>query len=139
MPAQTPSQKEQSVVTGRCLCGGVRFVVELPTLWSAHCHCTLCQRAHGAPLVTWVGVDCGSFSLTGDNPVRWYESSEDSRRGFCADCGSTLFFSSDRWPGEIHIVRTAFEQAIDREPSGHVFFESHAPWFPFEDALERRD
>ena len=24
---------------GSCLCGGVRFVVTAPFLWSAHCHC----------------------------------------------------------------------------------------------------
>ncbi|MGE5337814.1 MAG: GFA family protein, partial [Gemmatimonadota bacterium] len=42
---------------GSCLCGAVGFEFELPPKWVAHCHCTQCQRAHGAAFVTWVGVD----------------------------------------------------------------------------------
>ncbi len=37
---------------GSCLCGELRFEYDEPSLWCAHCHCTLSQRAHGAPVVT---------------------------------------------------------------------------------------
>lgn len=40
------------VARGSCLCGAVRFRASLPCKWVAHCHCTCCRRAHGAPLVT---------------------------------------------------------------------------------------
>lgn len=123
---------------GACLCGELRFEYEPPSLWCAHCHCSLCQRAHGAPVVTWVGVAVPRFSLTADSTLRWYASSADSERGFCTACGSTLFFRSARWPGEIHIVRTNIEGNVDRVPEMHVHCESRAGWFPFQDALPRR-
>ena len=28
-------------VPGACLCGAVRFTITLPTLFCAHCHCTM--------------------------------------------------------------------------------------------------
>jgi hypothetical protein len=75
------------------------------------------------------------FSLTRDSALRWYRSSPDSERGFCSHCGSTLFFRSGRWPGEIHIARTNIDGGIDVEPSVHVHCESQANWFPFADSL----
>ena len=53
-----------AVVTGSCLCGAVSFEFELPTLFAGHCHCTMCQRAHGAGFVTWVGVREDGFRIT---------------------------------------------------------------------------
>jgi hypothetical protein len=40
---------------GGCLCGAVRYSIALPPQWVAHCHCSMCRRAHGAAFVTWVG------------------------------------------------------------------------------------
>ena len=123
--------------SGACQCGALRFEVTLPTRWALHCHCTLCRRTHGAPVVTWVGVENSRFTIVEDATLRWFASTPGAERGFCGRCGSTLFFRSERWPDEIHIVRTAFEGAIDREPSGNVHTTDRAHWFPFEDHLEQ--
>src|SRR4051794_3761233 len=89
---------------GACLCGAVTFSIALPPKWVAHCHCSMCRRAHGAPFVTWVGVASDAFTLT-RGEVQSYASSADATREFCARCGSPLFFRSKRWSGEVHIAR----------------------------------
>lgn len=127
-----------TVFRGSCLCTAVQFQYEGPSLWCAHCHCSLCQRAHGAPVVTWVGVAEEQFQLTANHTLRWYRSSADSERGFCSCCGSTLFFRSERWPGQMHIVRTNLDSSIDTAPSVHVHCESQADWFQFDDSLPRQ-
>lgn len=126
---------------GSCLCGDLRFEATLPSKWAAHCHCTLCQRAHGAPVVTWVGFEQGQVRI--DDPhqrLQWYESTPGAQRGFCRRCGSTLFFHSTRWAGELHIVRSNFDAPVDREPQVHVYHDSHAPWLVLgDDGLARKD
>ena len=122
-------------IEGSCLCGDVHFSYTPPSLWCGHCHCTLCQRAHGAPLVTWVGVSEDGFQFIQQQSLRWYASSDDSERGFCERCGTTLFFRSKRWPGEMHIVRTALPAEIDLKPQGHTHCDTRAAWFPFHDEL----
>jgi hypothetical protein len=123
---------------GGCLCGAVRFAVTPPTKWCAHCHCSLCRRAHGAGYVTWVGVPASQFRmLSGDEVLRDYASSPQALRGFCAACGTTLFFRSTRWPDEVHVARAAFDGPIDREPAAHVFYDERVPWAPVDDALPR--
>jgi hypothetical protein len=114
---------------GACLCGQVRFAITPPTKWCAHCHCTMCRRAHGAAFVTWIGVPEPQFDfVAGRDTVQWYASSPDSRRGFCRHCGSPLFFRSERWPGEIHVARAHIPGPIDREPEGHVHTDTKVPW-----------
>ncbi len=114
---------------GECLCGTVRYEIGAPTLFFAHCHCEYCRRAHGAAYVSWVGAAEDRFELTGgDDALRWFASSAQSRRGFCARCGTTLFFASTLCPGEIHVTRASLTGPIDREPQLHCFWDQRAPW-----------
>ena len=124
--------------TGRCLCGAVRFEVTPPTKWCAHCHCSLCRRAHGAAFVTWFGVERSSFELVaGSGDLFWYPSTPDARRGFCGRCGSTIFFESERWADEVHIALAHMDGPIDRAPKAHVFYDSHVEWAEPEEDLRR--
>lgn len=126
--------------SGSCLCGKVAFSVTLPTLWCAHCHCTRCQRAHGAAFVTWVGTDASGASITDlGAALRWWASDAGGERAFCGHCGSPMFFRSSRWPGELHIARALFNTPIDREPSGHAYYDTHVEWFTVADSLPRQE
>lgn len=123
-----------TTAAGTCFCKELRFSVELPSKWVAHCHCTMCRRAHGAAFVTWVGVDEGRVRI--DDPhgrLRWYTSSPGAERGFCSHCGSTLFFRSRRWAGELHIVLANFDDPVDRAPQSHAFWDAHVDWVKLAD------
>ena len=125
---------------GGCLCGAVRFEARPPSLFLAHCHCVYCRRAHGAAFVTWLGVREDRFRLlAGDAALRWYASSAASRRGFCAVCGSTLFFASTLCPGELHIARALLDGDPDLVPELHCFWDQHVDWATCGDTLPRYD
>lgn len=114
---------------GCCLCGAVRFAAALPSKWVAHCHCTMCRRAHGAAYVTWAGFEEGRLGIDdARGRLRWYASSAGAERGFCGDCGSTLFFRAERWPGEMHVVVANFQDPLDRAPQAHVFWDARVAW-----------
>ncbi len=123
---------------GACLCGALRFRIAAPTKWCAHCHCSLCQRAHGAAFGTWVGVAVEQFEILAGDTLIWFASTAEARRGFCSRCGSSLLFESRRWPGEIHVVRAALPGEIDRPPSGHAFASSAVSWYHCDDGLPRK-
>ncbi len=112
-----------------CLCGALRLKLPAASLWMAHCHCSLCRRAHGAGFVSWIGypaADCRIDDAHGQ--LRWYASSPGAERGFCATCGSSLLFRSERWPGELHVAVAALDAVPDRQPQAHVFWSSHVEW-----------
>lgn len=120
--------------SGRCLCGDVQFTAQLPSKWVAHCHCTMCQRNSGSAFVTWVGLDAGQCRIDDpDHRLHWYRSSDQGERGFCLRCGSTLFFRSPRWPGELHVTLANFLDPVDRAPQAHVFWDTHVDWVKLDD------
>lgn len=125
-------------VEGGCLCGAVRFVITLPTKWCAHCHCSMCRRAHGAPYVTFCGVPSKQFRIEqGADQIRRYKSSADAVRSFCRACGSMLLFEGSRWQDEVHVARASIEGEIDREPQAHCYFDERASWVVVNDDLAK--
>lgn len=128
-----------TAVTGSCLCGKLCFTAQLPTLWVAHCHCTLCQRNAGAAFVTWAGFHETDVQIDDSNhTLRWFSATENAYRGFCGQCGSTIFFKSTRWPGELHITTVNIHQPLDRFPQTHVNWSSHQPWLHLADDLPKK-
>lgn len=129
---------QSRTVQGGCFCGAVRFAVDLPTLFCAHCHCSMCRRMHGAGYVTWFAVPTERFTmLAGAQQLVCFQSSDHGTRSFCRTCGSSLFYESTKRPGQLDIVLTNMDEAIDRQPEFHVFFDDRAEWVRVGDDLPR--
>ena len=73
---------------GQCLCGAVKFTAENINNNVGACHCGMCRRWGGGPLMV---VSCGT-EITFEGEVTVYDSSDWAERGFCTKCGSHLFY-----------------------------------------------
>ena len=138
-PAGPTPQNASACAKGQCLCGKVRFSMRFPSIWVAHCHCTRCQRSHGAAFVTWVGAQEGQVEII--DPAQklcWFRPAGGGERAFCADCGSSMFFRGASWPGELHIARALFSDPLDREPQMHAYYDTHVAWVATGDDLPRK-
>ncbi len=123
-------------VTGSCLCQAIEYTLAMPNLWCAHCHCHMCQRAHGAGYVTWVGFCDNDIEFTqGEDQLKWHDSSKGAQRGFCDECGSTLFFKSENWAGELHVTLANINEQEHFRPAAHAYYDSHAEWMAVDDRL----
>lgn len=121
--------RDPKSAAGSCLCGAVKFEYAFPSKWCAHCYCLMCRKAHGAGFVTWIGVPNEQFHVTGgDKHLRVYDSSPGARRRFCNTCGASLFFESEKWPGEVHIAMGCLDTPADRLPEGQAFADDKAHW-----------
>ncbi len=79
-----------SIGKGHCLCGKVKVTVPQMNHSVGSCHCGMCRRWTGGPLMA---VDCGSdVSFEGEENVGVYDSSDWAERGFCKNCGTNLFY-----------------------------------------------
>jgi hypothetical protein len=79
------------VMRGACLCGAVSFELGGSLTAPTACHCAMCRRWHGA-LGVYTSSAKKDFHLKGAENLRWYRSGPSSERGFCGQCGSTLFW-----------------------------------------------
>lgn len=92
MGEKSREQLSADVMTGGCQCGAVRFSARV-RLDTVHvCHCRMCQRATGGLFAPMVGVPLETLTWHGQ-PAR-FESSEGIERGFCAACGTPLFYAT---------------------------------------------
>ena len=79
-----------SPATGSCLCGAVRYTITGPLRSILVCHCAMCRRAMSG-VGAFTACAPGDIRIEGTK-LRWYQSSPIARRGFCAQCGSSLFW-----------------------------------------------
>lgn len=77
---------------GSCLCGAVTFVAEGPLRDVLVCHCTQCRHISGH---CWAAtaVPLERLHVTRDDGLAWYQSSAGASRGFCRQCGASLFWA----------------------------------------------
>ncbi len=75
---------------GQCLCGAVTFTATDMSNNVEACHCGMCRKWGGGPLMA---VNCGTDVLfEGVENITVYDSSDWAERGFCNKCGSHLFY-----------------------------------------------
>lgn len=83
------------MLTGKCHCGRVRYEIAGPVRQVVECHCETCRRITGS---VWHATGARQADLTisdDDGALNWYRSSAKVERGFCSNCGSTMFFRRD--------------------------------------------
>ena len=76
--------------SGSCLCGAVHITVKGVSKNVGACHCHMCRKWGGGPLLA---VDCGAdVTFEGEESISIFNSSEWAERGFCNQCGGHLFY-----------------------------------------------
>ena len=115
--------------TGSCHCGTVQFSFAGEPRFVGECVCDSCRRAHGASAVGWVGVMNDQFTVQqGKSFLTWYQSSDESERGFCRSCGTRILFRSDKWQGETHMALACIHTPHDLVSTGISFKDEFPAW-----------
>jgi len=121
---------------GGCLCGAVRYRAEGEPVGTAYCHCTICRRAAGAPVVAWAMFPQDGFAYVAGKPAV-YESSPGVARAFCGACGTPLVCTGDLLPGLVDITTASLDDPAALPPALHIFESRRLPWLQLTDDLPR--
>jgi hypothetical protein len=84
------------MASGGCLCGSVRYEVRGPLRDVLVCHCVECRRWHGHVSAS-TAARKEDLVLIEARGLRWVQSPRSdarARRGFCGECGSSLFWDA---------------------------------------------
>lgn len=76
---------------GSCYCGAVEYELSGKLRDSMGCHCSQCRKTSGH---YWSAtqVTLENFKLIKEDGLVWFQSSDSAKRGFCNQCGSSLFW-----------------------------------------------
>jgi hypothetical protein len=129
-------------LTGRCLCGGVRFKLTEPPHIAGYCHCTRCQRRTGAAASAQAPIDGRTFRwLEGEGLVKcWRHPDGGFEKCFCRECGAHLFSRDPDDSTQMSVRMGAFDGDPGVRPSWRTYVAYAAVWEPIpDDGLERFD
>lgn len=128
------------MITGSCLCGGIRFQISGSLFGAINCHCSLCRKAHGAACRSRALVRATDFKLiAGENYLKFFESSPDSHRGFCGNCGSPIYGRFGENPKYFNIALGIIDGDPGVKIEQHAFVGSKGSWYEIEDDLPQHD
>lgn len=104
---------------GSCLCGAVTFEADEPLRPVVFCHCGQCRHVSGH---FWAAtsVPHEGFRLIAEAGLEWFRSSASARRGFCRECGASLFWQPEG-EARIAIAAGAFDGASGLQAGAHIF------------------
>ena len=125
---------------GSCLCKRVTYEINGALSDAYNCHCSMCRKLHAAAFRTCARVDADKWkTLTGESFIKYYESSPGEWKGFCSECGSSLFTRFDAKPDVLGFPLGTLDTDPHIKPTRHVFVGSKAPWFDITDDLPQHD
>lgn len=133
-----PDQAEkQPYATGGCLCGAVKYEVRGPLRDVVVCHCSKCRRFHG-DRASYSRVMRDDLVLIEDRGLKWYRSvtdeTPDVHRGFCSECGSSLFWDARQSDG-ISIAAGTLDQPTGLKTIAHIWMEQGGDYYQLSDGL----
>jgi len=96
------------------------------------CHCSQCRRVTGHVMAA-TGARHVDFRLLSESRLGWFDSSAEARRGFCTQCGSTLF-----WQGAgrdyVSIAAGTLDDSSGLQIACHIFTADKGGYYEIADS-----
>ena len=113
--------------SGGCLCGAVRFTAVVGAWNVEACHCGMCQRWSAGPLLA---VHCESVAIEDESHLGVYRSSGWAERGFCRQCGTSLFYRLID-PSLYAVSAEAFDDGAGLSLERQIFVDEKPTYYEF--------
>jgi len=135
--SDTPAGAPKSL-SGRCLCGAVRYRVADAFRYALNCHCSNCRRATGSAFKPFGGIEREALSLVAGAEALLIYGDDAAHDARCRTCGS-LLYSLVRDGAFVHVTLGTLDDAPSIAPTAHIFVGSKAPWYAITDALPQHE
>ncbi|MFT5579374.1 MAG: hypothetical protein ACI9WS_002133 [Paraglaciecola psychrophila] len=112
-------RSKMKLLSGSCMCGSVRYEVGGEFRDVIACHCIECRKASGHYTAA-TSVRPEKLKLLEDKGLAWFRSSPYAQRGFCRECGSTLFWKPDSGD-RISVFVGTVDGPVDLPLTSHIY------------------
>ena len=126
------------MITGGCLCNGIRYEYDGEIDEISMCHCSMCRKAQGSAYVAISPIDSSRFRIIrGQELLKEYRAVPHKARVFCSHCGSPLYSARDDLPGVRRLRLGTVETPFECRNAYHIHTDSKAAWEPLADDLPK--
>jgi len=120
----------ETVFSGGCLCGAVRYESTAVPVVCGHCHCEDCRRSSGTGHCSHVGLPEAAVTLTG--AVSAFDKPADSgnmvTRAFCPTCGAATHSFNSAMAGMIFLRASSLDDPEVFQPQLIVYTAKAPSW-----------
>jgi hypothetical protein len=96
----------------------------------------MCRKLHASAFRTRAKIKTESWTtIQGDKFIKFYESSPGEHKGFCSECGSSLFTKFDANPDILGFPLGTLDTDPNIKPARHVYVANKAAWHEITDHL----
>ena len=123
--------------TGSCLCGAVRYEVEGPLRDVIECHCAMCRKTHGH-IGAYTAAPKSALRIVEGRGLKWYASSDKARRGFCGECGGTLFYDPLQ-KAHVSIAAGTLDSPTGLKTTLQIYVAHRGDYYDIDPAVPQRE
>ncbi|MDM5148203.1 GFA family protein [Candidatus Persebacteraceae bacterium Df01] len=127
------SDSNNNIHYGGCLCGAVRYTLNGALRPISNCHCKQCRQWSGH----YVSATRPAEGIDINDPqgmLKWYQSSPTAKRGFCGQCGSSLFWDGGGSPS---VMAGTMDDTGTLTARQHIFTADKGAYYNIEDDLPK--
>ena len=121
----------ESIHTGGCLCGGVRYRIRGALRGVIVCHCAQCRRTSGHH-AAMTSAPSANILMTCSDTLLWYRSSDTAERGFCGRCGGNLFWKQ-AGRDAISVTAGTLDAPTNLTIEEHIFVADKSDYYTIDD------
>ncbi len=117
------------MVEGSCLCGNIKYEVEIIPEKIFNCHCKFCRKAHGADYATMAFAKASTLTLMDEKGLlKEHVNDLGGIRSFCSECGTRLMNYAPDKKLYLSITLATVDTPVNLKPVAHANTESKASW-----------
>tara|TARA_B100001250_G_scaffold406782_1_gene426411 strand:+ start:2134 stop:2544 length:411 start_codon:yes stop_codon:yes gene_type:complete len=128
-------KKKEKSLNASCLCKGVNMKIRGEFRPVINCHCIQCTKTHGN-FASYTSILEENIVFKSKKTLKWFKSSDKASRGFCKNCGASIFFkrSGSR---AISISAGLLKNPTGLQTISHIFIHNKRDYYKLSDKLPK--
>tara|TARA_Y100000590_G_scaffold413241_1_gene508894 strand:- start:247 stop:633 length:387 start_codon:yes stop_codon:yes gene_type:complete len=119
----------------KCLCGGVKIKVQGTLRHINNCHCSQCMKTHGN-FAAYTACPEENIKFINKNTLKWFKSSVVAKRGFCSNCGASIFYKRYK-SKNISISAGMFQNPTKLKAQANIFVKGKMDFYKLDSKLAK--
>ncbi|MFK8050815.1 MAG: GFA family protein [Halioglobus sp.] len=121
-------------ISGSCICGDVTYSANGKLRDIIACHCTECRKSSGHYTAS-TSVRPEDLEIQPGSHLKWYRASSEAQRGFCQQCGCSLFWKPDSGD-RISIFAGSVDGDVGLPLVAHIYLDEKGAYYDVGDDTE---
>ena len=122
-------------LSASCLCKGVNISIRGEFRPVINCHCIQCTKTHGN-FAAYTSVLEENIFFKSKKTLKWFKSSTKARRGFCNNCGASIFFKRSG-SKSVSISAGLFKNPTKLKTISHIYIQNKRDYYKISDNLPK--